>query len=239
MKKIITTITILISSVTHAQYSGESEVNVLLTGGNSEVKTYTGKSTNKYGFTEKDLVEFGGHYTYGTSAGVESARHWDVNAKYERTIIGNLAGFLGEQVLGNKFAGITDQYNTDLGFSYHIYKSEKNETKSELGYRYTVNRRKNHETGEKLSTEHSNKARIHLETETKHSEDLSSKLWAEYIPNFSEGSDWNVNIEGSVSMALSKMFSMKAAHLWKYDNFPVVGNARYDYQTSFSLLAKF
>lgn len=229
----------IFSLVGNAKLASETELNVLVTGGNSSVETYTGKSANNYKFTEKDTLYFGGHYTYGTSSNVESARNWDVNAKYGRGFLEKWTGFFGEQVVGDKFAGVTDEYNTDIGLGYQIYKSEKNVTKAEAGYRYTVSRREDQKTGTKLSTEHFNKARVYGETVTKHSKDISSKLWFAYIPNFDEGSDWNLDIEGSFTMSLSNLFSMKAAHLWKYDNFPIEGNSKYDYQTSFALIAKF
>ena len=62
---------LLFSGMVQAQYSNESEVSVVVTGGNTEVEIYNGQTKNTYK-KEKNTFVLGGHYTYATSSQVES-----------------------------------------------------------------------------------------------------------------------------------------------------------------------
>ncbi len=202
-------------------------------GGNSELQAYNGITKNKWDFT-KDAIHFGGHYTYGEANSSLSARNWDVNTKYEFGITERLSTILAETLEGNRFQDVKVRYNTDTGLKYEVVKTEKQNWSFEGAYRYTVEDR----YSSKNAYQH--KGRVYTEWSRKQSEALQWKLWLEYLPNFTAGSDWMLTGEASVTSILSSIFSLKIAYKGLYDNLPAAaGLKNYDYITTTSLVAKF
>jgi putative salt-induced outer membrane protein len=234
MKALLCLAILFLAVSTRADFSNSSEANIIVTGGNSQLETYNLNTTNKYKLSEKNNLTLAGHYTYGTSSDLESARNWDASLRYDRELNAKWSAFFGEQLEGDKFSGVKTRFNTDLGAKHSLYKSEKSVINAEAGYRYTVERL---EGG--LPTDQQQKARLYTEGTRKFKEGIEGKLWVEYIPNFSEGTDWLMNIEPSLSIILSKTFSLKLAYKGQYDNLPTAGNKKYDYTYTTGLLANF
>lgn len=83
-------------------------------------------------------------------------------------------------------------------------------------------------------------ARAYTEWNHKYSETFQYRLWAEYVPNFSQSKDYLMIYEASLTSILTSMFSLKVAYKGMYDNVPaVMGNKNYDYTYTTSLVAKF
>jgi putative salt-induced outer membrane protein YdiY len=224
---------LLLTLPAHAKLTHESELSLLNSGGNSELQAYNGITKNKWDFT-KDSLLFGGHYTYGEAASSLSARNWDVNLKYEFGLTDRLSAIAAETVEGNRFQDVKVRYNSDAGLKYEVVKTEKQNWAFEAAYRYTV------EDRYLADNVYQHKARTYTEWSRKQSEALQWKLWLEYLPNFSAGSDWMLTGEASVTSILSSMFSLKVAYKGLYDNLPASpGLKNYDYITTTSLVAKF
>jgi putative salt-induced outer membrane protein len=234
MKKILLVI-FLLPSLSLAEFSHESEVSILSSGGNSELSTWNLKSRNDYKL-EKSIFQLSGHYTYGEAAEVESARNWDAKLGYERILKKDWRGYLTQQVEGDKFKGIDTRFNTDIGAGLVLVDREKHKIKTELGYRYTVEKYRNSTTG----SENFQKGRAYVENDHQLTETLFFRVWMEYIPNFSEGSDYMINGGSSIQASLTSIFSLKVSYEGNYDNMPsLTSNRKYDYQYTTSLIAKF
>jgi putative salt-induced outer membrane protein len=217
-----------------AQLTNESEISLIRSGGNSDVQTTNVRTTNTYKW-EKYSALFGGHYTYGENSKNVSVRNWDVNGKAEQELTHKVSLLTGEIVEGNTFIAIKSRYNSDLGARYYYSKSDKENFFTELSYRYTVENRYG-----PFEDTYSHKARLYNEYDHKYSENLQYKLWLEYIPNFSDGKDYLINGEASVTSILTSIFSLKVAYKGMYDNRPATsGFKNYDYLTTTSLVAKF
>ena len=217
-----------------AQFTHESELSLVQTGGNSDVQTNNFKTTNLQKW-EKDQFKLGGHYIYGETNNGVSARNWDVNGKYERLLTDHLSLTFGEVIEGNRFTGIKARYNTDLGLKYYFIKTDLKNFFSELGYRYAIEDRY-----EPLENTFDNKGRLYNEFNHKVSETVQYKIWLEYIPNFTQSSDYLINGEASITSILNSVFSLKVAYMGMYDNRPAFsGFKNYDYTTTTSLVAKF
>lgn len=217
-----------------AQFTHESEVSLVQTGGNSEVETNNLKTTNLYTW-ESNQFKFGGHYIYGETNNGVSARNWDVNGKYERAISPHFSLTAGEIIEGNHFTGIKARYNSDLGIRYYFIKTDLKNLFTELGYRYSIEDRY-----EPLQNTYDNKARFYNELNHKISETVQYKFWLEIIPNFSENDDYLINGEASITSILNSIFSLKVAYMGMYDNRPAfAGFKNYDYTTTTALVAKF
>lgn len=232
--RIIALVALLVSFQAFAQFSNESELAILQTGGNSKVETYNAKTTSLIKW-EKDQMKFGGHYIYGESDEAMSARNWDLNAKYERTLSDHVGITLGEVVEGNSFVGIKTRYNTDLGVKYYYIKTDNKNFFSELGYRYSIEERYAPQP-----TTYDSKIRLYNELTHKISETVQYKFWLEFIPNLTEDADYLINGEASLTAILNSVFSLKVAYLGMYDNRPAqTGFKNYDHTTTTAIVAKF
>ena len=233
MKTILCLALLLLPLLSWAQFKNESEISTVATGGNSEVETYLGKTTNDYAWG-MNAIKFGGHYTYGESNGGVSARDWDVNTKYDRFLSSNFALTFGQLTEGYKFQGIKARYNEDAGVKYFWIKSDMKNFFSEIGYRYTIEDRYFEEN------QYSNKGRVFSEYNHKYSETFQYRLWAEFVPNFSQSKDYLFIYEASITSILTSRLSLKLAYKGMYDNVPaIMGNKNYDYTYTTSLVAKF
>jgi putative salt-induced outer membrane protein len=224
----------VIASSAFAEFKSEDSATVNLTGGNADLKTYNFSSKNSYK-KDKSEVKLTGAYNYGESNDVRSAENWNVGLRYDYSFNDKMSAFLGEIVEADRFAGIERRYNTDLGLKYIFTKTDRTNFFAELGYRYT----KEESTDASIKDRDDQKARAYAEISRKFKDYLTGKYWIEYIPNFSESDDFLINMEPSLIVTLSKVFSLKSAYLWKYDNEPTPGNGKHDYNYTLSLIANF
>jgi len=225
----------LLSIFTFAEFNSEDELSAVVTGGNSDVKTYNLKSLNKYSFTKKDSMDFNVNYTYGESDGERSAENWDALVRYDRMIFKKTSLFVSELVEANRFSGFSRRYNTDFGAKHILFSNEKNISNFEIAYRYTIEKNINKSVVDKKDS----KAKIYADYERVFKNSNSTKIWAEYLPNFTESDDYLVNIGYSLSMVMTDLFSLKLSYIWKYDNMPVTGNSTTDYTYTTGIIAKF
>ncbi|MBC99361.1 MAG: hypothetical protein CME63_16580 [Halobacteriovoraceae bacterium] len=231
-KGIILLVIGFISFSSHAQYSNESEVSVVVTGGNTEVEVYNAKTTNEYKMG-KNIFTLGGHYMYGTTSDEISSRNWDVNTRYERLFNETFGTFLGVIYEGDEFAGIDNRLNADLGGTYHYLKTEKMQGRVEAGARY---RREESLLGNTLSEM---QGRIYAMIGKKKTDNVEIKFWAEYLPNFTNSTDWQLNFAPSFQYNFMTNLALKWSYTGKYDNLPVPGNKKFDFQYTTSLIANF
>lgn len=225
---------LLLSVSAWAKLTDESEASLINTGGNSQLQSYNVKTTNKYERENKDVYNFGGHYTYGEANNALSARNWDVNNKYAFSLNDWFSIVAGETVEGNKFQDVKVRYNSDLGLRYQLRKTDRTDWFAEGSYRYTIE--------DRYTTEnvYQSKSRIYTELNRKSSETMQWKFWTEYLPNFTNGHDWMLTSEASLTAIMTSIFSIKVAYKGIYDNLPAApGLKNYDYITTTSLVAKF
>ncbi len=210
----------------------ESELGIVQASGNSDVKTFNLQHKSDL---KADHNSFGlnGRYLKSTNSGVEAANLWRISGRYEREAFGKFSGVLGQYVEADKFTNIRQRYGTDLGAKYYILKNDTGYGFAELGGRHT---RENFRAGGRNKY---NSMRVYAETEHKWTPTFSSKLWAEYLPNFTQSTDWQFNSELSVAAAISSMFSIKTGYLIRYDNLPAGAFTKMDRLFTTALVAKF
>jgi putative salt-induced outer membrane protein len=134
--------------------------------------------------------------------------------RYERAFSETWSLFLAQGVESDRFAGFMQKYNSDLGAKHFFRKAAALTWFGELGYRYSRERL--------LDSSHDNKqqARVYTEAQRAWNEAVSSKLWLEYLPNFTRWGDWELNGELSTSAALNSVLAMKVAYLAKFNHEP-------------------
>lgn len=241
MKKTILLFTLLSAGASWAQdqdpssgkFSNESEASAVVSGGNTKITVYNVVTESTYAW-DKNEVRAGGHYTYGTSEEVLSARNWDLNARYDREVSKNFGLFTAYEYEEDKFRGLTFRQNADLGVQFKAIRSDKQKLDFEAGYRFTA------EKNLQGVTDDLQKSRYALSYEFKSERNWSLKSKKELILNHTETSDTIFTIEPSFNVALSNIISFKLGYKGIYDNEPNAGvTAKFDYQVTSGLIAKF
>lgn len=222
------------SSIARAETTNESEAGLVLNHGNSKSQSVNAKHLTQQKWSA-NTVSGSGSYMRSKSGGLVSAERWDLLAKYERELSGSFSMIAAQGVEGDRFAGYRQRYNTDIGPKYYFHKEDKVwEWFGELGYRYT---RENTVANERKKY---HKARLYTESNWAWSQSGSSKIWIEYLPNFTDSSDWLLNAEISSSAAFTNILAFKVAYLVKFDNKPNLGiKKKTDGTLTTSLVAKF
>lgn len=223
----------LLSSSIIAATTNESELGILLSRGNSNSDSITAKEIVSVGWEEKNSLKFSGRYLQTKTSDIENARFWSMGLRYDRALSERLGIFLGELLESDKYAGYDQKYSTDLGLKYSIIKELKMLWDAELGYRYTVENQTN-DNQKKLHY-----IRAYTEATKVLSEGVSIKLWFEYLPNLTVGTDYQMNSELSISAALNSIFAIKTGYLLRYDNLPNPGATKTDTLFTTALVAKF
>ena len=215
------------------EYKNTSELSIVVTNGNSSLKTYNSKTKNKF-LMGKDVVTLSGHYTLGTSNQNLSARNWDLKLRYDRLLTDPTSLFLSEQVEGDKFSGYITRFNTDVGIRHRLVKSETAKLFGEFGYRYIV------EKSTSGTTRRLSRLRLQFDGERQFTETLFAQGKIAYLPNLSSFSDYLLNFEISLRNKLSSTFSLKLGYLGKYASLPTaVTRKKLDTSFTTSLLADF
>lgn len=213
----------------------ESALGIVLTGGNSDTKTLNAEQKTVYKW-KKDSLSSKGGFLYGKSAGEESANNWSIGLRYDRFIAPHFTVFGGYSVDSDLFANINLRNNLDAGSKYFFWNTNKNDYAfSELGYRFTL---LDPVGGLESDTQHF--ARSYLEYSAAITPSMRFKSWVEYLANFSQSGDHQVNFEPSLSFTIDANFSLKISYLGKYDSMPASDeNVSFDYTYATSLIAKF
>lgn len=223
---------ILSGQVFGAEVKNESELGVKVQGGNTETESYKAKSETEFSH-ETNKYTLGGHYMYGTSRSVIDTRNWSGYLKYGHKLSEKFSLLAGYLIEGDKFKGIKDRSNYDLGLGYEIMKTETFTWISEAGYRYTIQNNTDN-TDQKDS-----KGRFYTKADKKLREGMDGVLWVEYLYNFTKTEKWILTFEPSLSFVLTEKLFLKLAYKGIYENQPQVGFKKYDYEYITSLMAKF
>lgn len=210
---------LMMASVAQAQdsetatFKGESEATAVLVTGNVDTQTYGAKTSNTWNFTADDAaILFGSYLKAKTSDDVDgdktTADASAIGLRYERVILADqLSGYAQAKYDEDPINGVFDaRQSYDIGGKYFIIKNDNLNWSAELGYRYQESSNFSVEAYDQF-------ARGYTEVSSKFNENVSGKLWFEYLNNF-ENSDKNQwNAEASLSVAMTKILSLKTAYL--------------------------
>lgn len=217
----------------HADFKNDAELGLIVTNGNTKTQSLSLKDATNYTW-EKNVATFTGNFLRAEQNDALSAKNWGIGLRYEREIHALLNAFAAQQVEADRFAGIRQRYNSDLGAKYFLRKLDKDFIWFfEAGYRFT---KQNNTSG---TVDNFQKARVYGEAEKFWSPTTSTKLWVEFQPNFTLSRAWLLNSEASVSSALSSVFAIKTAYLVRINNLPPVAAGKTDTSFTTSLVAKF
>ena len=228
------------------KFSHESSLSIVQTGGNAVSESYNFETVNVYS-TEPREYKFYGNYNLAYAddpevQGVdvqETARNWQVGLATVFNIVEKIGIDTGIMFEGNEFQGIKQRENLDLGTKYRFHNSDKLKTHIKVGYRYTIEKRTTRDEDDE-DVFYFNKGNIYYQIAQTINENVSYKFWIQYLPNFTDPEDYQINLEPSLSVVMSTNLSLKIAYKAQYDNELNPGVEEYlDRTTTTSLVAKF
>ena len=233
MKKLIILFLFIIipSYAAEPKFTHESELGYIAAKGNSNQQTFNISTRNSSPMGEF-FLKFGGHYTSGFAEDIRTIENWDVNIRLERTLSERFFLFLSEVVEANKFAGVDIRSKTEFGGGYKIIKGEKGTLDGEFSIQYM------YEKDIPDVTLNNMLARLYGIYIYKFSENASFRLWAEYLPNFTNSSDYFANTEVSVLSNINSTFALKFSYMYKYRGSPPDNKLKWDQTTLMSVIAK-
>ncbi|NDD90691.1 DUF481 domain-containing protein [bacterium] len=223
----------LTASAVAGNLTDETEVGMVVTGGNSKSSTLHVKQANVLESGSHKL-KLTGNYLNTTTRGVLDARSWLLALRYQQAFSPTLGLYAGQGVESNVFAGYQQRWNTDAGAQAIWIKEPKATWLGEAGYRYTI------ENGTVGNQEKSGFLRFFTEASREFRANVSGKVTVEFLPRVSQWSDYRLNLEPAIQAMLSEWLSLKVGYEMRYINEPLPG-AQYKTDTVFStaLVAKF
>ncbi len=212
--------------------SNETALGIVLTSGNTDVKTVNLSQLNTYD-KNQNIYKFNLNYLRSSNQGNEQALLWGLGLRYERELNARFSLFASQSLMSDFYQGIVQRYSTDLGGKYSFSKKEAINWYLEAGYRYS---RENYRYGFKNISF----IRLFHEIERQIDKQFSVKWWVEYLPNIIAWKAYQANTEGSVAMVLNDIFSLKSSYSVRYYNEPPLGvDKRTDQTFMTALVAKF
>lgn len=214
-------------------FSNESEAGIVVSNGNSQSQTFNFKQLNTYEWSDH-LLKLTGRYIKSGSRGEDTALFWSAGLRYERILTERFRIFVAQELESDLFAGYLQRYNTDVGVKYSVIKVSDLVWNVEAGYRF----KKEHRLTPPDLEHHL--GRLYSDVNKVWSSTLSTLLWIEYLPNFTNSSGYQINSEVSLTAMMNQVLSLKSAYLLKFNNVPSVATAdKTDTLLTTSLVAKF
>ncbi len=227
-------------------FTHESSISIVQTGGNSTAETYNVATDNTYKPGTRDYHLYGNYtLSYADDPDVEdspkeeTARNWKAGGDITQDLTKKLGATLGQNYEGNTYAGYKQKDNSDIGLKYQFFKTDKVKLSTEVSYRYTVEKRTERDDDGR-DVFYFQKGNITVNYSQKLNDQVSYKFWVQYLPNFTESEDYQVNFEPSITVTMSDILSLRVSYKGQYDNKLNPGVEEYlDHTTTTALVAKF
>jgi putative salt-induced outer membrane protein YdiY len=210
----------------------ESAAGVIVTGGNAPTESYNLKHASTWEWPV-DLLKANASFLRTLNREQETARVWLLGLRYERGLSEFVSALVGQSVDSDRFAGIQQRYNTDLGAKYFLLKEDQFVWSAEAGYRYTL---ENRQAGQVAQ----NFVRAFTEAKRDWTPTFSTRVALEYLPNLTIDNDYQLNADLSANAAISEVFALSVAYGVRYRNVPVApATLTTDTQFTTALVAKY
>ena len=198
------------------KWNDQAELSFVDMGGNSNVISLSAKNLVKIKFTEKLEGAWKLGAIYGESDDEKNAERYftDMSVNYlfaERFYLGVIAGWLKDE-----FSGIDSRYYLGPSAGYKFLVGPKHLLVGEAGINY-VNEKYIDDTDEDYGA-----GRAFSEYEYAFTEKNKFSESVEFLYDFDDSDNYNLNSETAMISALSDYLSLKVSYLIKYDNQPVL-----------------
>ena len=193
----------------------EGEISFVNTGGNTEVTTLAAKNQLKYKFSDNLLATWKLGAVYGENNKVTTAENYFTDLKVDYLFTERLYALADAGWLQNRFVGIDERLYGGLGAGYKFLNGPAHFLVGELGVHYvaddyTDGTRKDYPAG-----------RAYGKYTYAFTEKNKAYQSLEFLYDFKDSNNYDVNSETAVISALGGNLSLKVAYLVNYKNEPV------------------
>jgi putative salt-induced outer membrane protein len=202
--------TLAVAQAEEPRWHDEAELTYVDTSGNTDVTTL-----------------------YGKSEGVKNAESYFTEIRLDHSYTERLYSFGYGGWQKDKFAGIDARYTMGAGGGYKFFAGPKHFLLGEAGLTYT-----REEYTDNTDNDFPG-GRLYGKYEYRFTEKNKFTQSLEWLLDFSEFDNWNLNSETALLSALNSWLSLKASYLIKYDNDPIAGVEKTDRMLGMALVMNF
>jgi len=197
------------------RWSDEAELSFVDTGGNTEVTTLSAKNLLKCKFTDKLQGGWKLGALYGKSDGEKNAESYSTELRTDYLFTERCYSFALGGFLRDEFAGIDSRYYVGPGIGHKFLIGPEHHLLGEAGVNWV----------KEEYTDHTDEAfvqgRAFAQYEYAFTDKNRFSQSVEYLYDFEDSDNYNLNSETALTSALSDYFSLKASYVVKYDHEPV------------------
>jgi len=215
------------------RWHDEAELTYVDTSGNTSVTTLSAKNTLTVPLsaTTKGTWKLGA--LYGKSEGTKNAESYFTEIRLDHSYTERLYSFGYGGWQQDKFAGIDARYYLGAGGGYKYFTGPKHFLLGEAGLTANKEEYTDNTDNDFLGGRLFGKYEYHFTEKNKFTQSL------EWLLDFSEFGNWNLNSETALLSALNSWLSLKASYLIKYDNDPVANRKQTDKILGVALVVNF
>jgi putative salt-induced outer membrane protein len=203
------------SQATEKRWSDEAELSFVDTGGNTDVVSLSAKNLLKYTFTDKLEGAWKLGALYGETDGEKNAESYFTELRLDYLFTERFYSYASGGWVQDKFAGIDARYYLGPGVGYKFLAGPKHFFLGEAGLNYVTEEYTDDTDQDYLQGRAFAKYEYAFTEKNRFSQSL------EYLYDFDDSENYNVNSETALISALSDYLSLKASYVVKYDNKPV------------------
>jgi len=197
------------------KWADEAELSYVDTGGNSDLLSLSAKNLLTYTFSEKLTGTWKVNALYGESDGVKNAESYATQIRLEYLVTDRFFYSIMAGWLKDKFSGIDSRYYLGPGVGYKFLTGPKHFFEGELGVNYVTEEYTDDTDADYMQGRAFGKYEYAFSKKNKFSQSL------EFLYDFEESENYNINSETALISALSDYLSLKTSYEVKYDNQPV------------------
>jgi len=204
-----------IADAAEKKWTDEGELSSVNTGGNTNVSTFSAKNLLKYKFSEQLEGSWKASALNSKSEGTKTAESYASELRGDYLFTEHFYAGLAAGWLKDKFAGIDSRYYAGPVGGYKVLVGPKHFLKTEAGLDYVDEEYTNNTSSDYLRGRAFGVYEFHF---TELNKFMQS---AEYLYDFDESDNYNINTVSALVTVLSQNFSLKTSYEIKYDNAPV------------------
>lgn len=222
-----------IAQAEEMRWHDEAELTYVDTSGNSEVTTLSAKNTLTVPLQAQTKGTWKLGALYGESGGTKNAESYFTELRVDHSYTEQLYSFGYGGWFKDKFAGIDARYYLGAGGGYRVFTGPKHHLLGEAGLTYTSEEYTDDTDNDFPGGRIFGKYEYRFDDKNKFTQSL------EWLLDFSEFDNWNLNSETALISALNNWLSLKAGYVIKYDNEPVDALKKADKILGVALVANF
>ena len=196
-------------------WKDEAELSYVDTSGNTDVLSLSAKNKLIVGFTERLSAQWDLSALYGETDGDKSAERYATSGRLDYNITQRIyiAGITGW--MKDEFSGIDQRFNIGPALGYKFLLGPRHFLKTEGGLEYVNEDYTNDENDSYIQGRLFGLYEFLLTDKSKFSQSL------EYLHDFDDASNYNINSVSAIITSLSDTFSIKTSYEVHYDHEPV------------------